>query len=90
MNQADEKGSYGNPGGGGDELMYGSSFESFADAVRQALSSNPSAENRRRLRVESFEVEEGGVVGRVQYHVALNPQPLPPQELNPQPLPPQE
>ena len=31
-----------------------------------------------RLRVESLEVEEGGVVGRTQYHVMLNPQPLPP------------
>jgi hypothetical protein len=78
---------YGSP-----DVLHGSSMESVEDAIQQALASSPSQANQRRLSV-SLEVEEGGVVGRTQYHVMLNPQPLPPgpesaAELNPQPLPP--
>ena len=75
---------------GGPEVLHGSSTESVEDAIRQALASSPSQGNQRRLSV-SLEVEEGGVVGRTQYHVMLNPQPLPPgpdADLNPQPEPP--
>lgn len=72
--------------------LHGSSMESIEDAIQQALASSPKEGNVRRLSV-ALEVEEGGVVGRTQYHVMLNPQPLPPGpesavELNPQPLPP--
>lgn len=78
---------YGRP-----QPFHGSSMESVEDAIKQALASSPSQTNQRRLSV-SIEVEEGGVVGRTQYHVMLNPQPLPPvqesaSQLNPQPLPP--
>ncbi|HEX2054288.1 MAG TPA: hypothetical protein VHJ78_11265 [Actinomycetota bacterium] len=87
MSQAPEYGT-------GSETLHGSSMDSVEDAIRNALSSSPSQSNQRRMAV-SLEVEEGGVVGRLQYHVTLNPQPLPPgperaeqSTLNPQPLPP--
>jgi hypothetical protein len=51
--------------------LHGSSFESFEDAAANALSVNPRQGDRRVLEVVRLSVEEGGVVGRTQYHVDL-------------------
>jgi flavin-binding protein dodecin len=53
------------------ERFIGSSPESFAQAVRQAVEANPRATNYRRLEVVREWVDEGGVVGGLQYHVEL-------------------
>jgi flavin-binding protein dodecin len=76
------------------KVIQGSSDNSIQDAIQDALTRNPKTSNHRFLVLESIAVEEGGFVGGTIYHVALNPQPLPPGpeenhvELNPQPLPP--
>lgn len=49
----------------------GTSFDSFEDAIKQAVDQNPRSSNHRRLKVVSLELEEGGVVGRLQYSVQL-------------------
>jgi hypothetical protein len=60
-------------GGKGSPLSHlrGSSFESFEDAVIQALSGSPRSGDHRVLDVVRLSVEEGGIVGRIQYHVDL-------------------
>ncbi len=58
-------------GVGGPERILGSSFDSFADAARNALASNPPTTPHRMLEVVRMVVEEGGVVGRTQFTVEL-------------------
>lgn len=55
----------------GPERIVGSSFESFADAARNALTSNPPTTPHRMFEVVRMVVEEGGVVGRTQFTVEL-------------------
>lgn len=49
----------------------GSSVSSFEDAVAQAIAANPRQTDIRLLEVADLSVEEGGFVGRRQYHVEL-------------------
>jgi flavin-binding protein dodecin len=56
----------------GEKTVSGSSFESFEDAVQQALGELPAGpEDLRRARIDEFNVESGGFVGKVQYGVKL-------------------
>lgn len=51
--------------------LTGSSLDSFEDAVENAIQENPRQSNHRTLHIDSLWVTEGGVVGKVQYHVKL-------------------
>ncbi len=77
MSDSNDPVGYGDAQQKGGEL-YGSSSESFEDAIQQALSASPRQANFRRLTVQSLEVEEGGFAGGITYRVTLNPQPEPP------------
>jgi flavin-binding protein dodecin len=68
--------------GGGNTEIQGSSPDSFQAAIEAAIKDNPRTGNHRILKVDRFEVEEGGVVGGTVYRVFLNPQPLPPAEID--------
>ncbi len=56
------------------ESVTGMSLESFEDAVSKALEEiPPGPEALRRASVVRWWVESGGIVGRIQYHVELQP-----------------